>query len=103
MAKFRFYQETEVKTWVRDYYTVEADTIEEAIKIIKDADTSLDRLECEDKRVEFDERDMDAALEWLYNDSNEFPKNIAYARVTSTMPTKLYNTIKYGLRRVKLP
>ena len=74
MAKFRFYQETEVKTWVRDYYTVEADTIEEAIKIIKDADTSLDRLECEDKRVEFDERDMDAAMEWLYNDSNEFPK-----------------------------
>lgn len=74
MAKFRFYQEKEVKTWVRDYYTVEADTLEEAIKIIKDADTSLDRLECEDKRVEFDERDMDAAMEWLCNDSNEFPQ-----------------------------
>ena len=74
MAKFRFYQEKKVKTWVRDYYTVEADTLEEAIKIIKDADTSLDRLECEDKRVEFDERDMDAAMEWLCNDSNEFPK-----------------------------
>ena len=74
MAKFRFYQEKEVKTWVRDYYTVEAESLEEAIKIIKDAYTSLDRLECKDKRVEFDERDMDAAMEWLCNDSNEFPK-----------------------------
>lgn len=73
MAKFRFYQDKEIKTWVRDYFTVEADTLEEAIKIIGDADTSLDRLECEDKRVEFDERDMDAAMEWLCNDSNAFP------------------------------
>lgn len=74
MAKYRFYQDKEVKTWVRDYFTVEADTLEEAIKIIEDADTSLDRLECEDKRVEFDERDMDAAMGWLCNDSNAFPK-----------------------------
>lgn len=74
MAKFRFFQDKEVKTWVRDYYTVEAESLEEAIKIIEDADTSLDRLECKDKRVEFDERDMDAAMEWLCNDSNEFPK-----------------------------
>lgn len=74
MAKYRFFQDKEVKTWVRDYFTVEAESLEEAIKIIKDADTSLDRLECEDKRVEFDERDMDAAMEWLCNDSNVFPK-----------------------------
>lgn len=74
MAKFRFFQDKEVKTWVRDYFTVEADTLEEAIKIIEDADTSLDRLESKDKRVEFDERDMDAAMEWLCNDSNEFPQ-----------------------------
>lgn len=74
MAKFRFYQDKEVRTWVRDYFNVEADTLEEAIKIIEDADTSLDRLECGDKRVEFDERDMDAAMEWLCNDSNAFPK-----------------------------
>lgn len=74
MAKFRFYQEKEVKTWIRDYYMVEAESLEEAIKIIKDADTSLDRLECEDKRVELDERDMDAAMDLLCNDSNAFPK-----------------------------
>ena len=74
MAKFRFYQEKEVKTWVRDYYDVEADNLEEAIKIIEDADTSLDRLECEDKRVEFNERDMDTAMEWLCNGSNAFPE-----------------------------
>ena len=74
MAKFRFFQEKEVKTWVRDYYTVEADSLEEAIELIKSADTSLDRLECEDKRVEFDERDMDTAMEWLCNESNAFPE-----------------------------
>ena len=74
MATFRFYQEKEVKTWVRDYYNVEADTLEEAIKIIEDADMSLDRLECVDERVEFNERDMDTAMEWLCNNSNDFPK-----------------------------
>ena len=74
MATFRFYQEKEVKTWVRDYYNVEAETLEEAIKIIQDADTSLDRLEYEDPdRVAFVERDMDTAMEWFCNDSNEFP------------------------------
>ena len=41
MAKFRFFQDKEVKTWVRDYFTIEADTLEEAIKIIEDADTSI--------------------------------------------------------------
>lgn len=74
MAKFRFYQEKEVKTWVRDYYTVEADSLEEAIELIKYADTSLDRLECEDSRVAFDERDMDTAMEWFCNDTNAFPE-----------------------------
>lgn len=74
MAKFRFFQEKEVKTWVRDYYTVEAESLEEAIKIIEDADTSLDRLECEDKRVEFDERDMDTAMECFCNYTYAFPE-----------------------------
>jgi hypothetical protein len=74
MAKFRFFQEKEVKTWVRDYYTVEAESLEEAIKIVEEADTSLDRLECEDSRVEFDERDMDTAMEWFCNDTNAFPE-----------------------------
>ena len=74
MAKFRFFQDKEVKTLVRDYYTVEAESLEEAIKIIENADTSLDRIECVDKRVEFDERDMDTAMERFCNDSNAFPE-----------------------------
>lgn len=30
MAKFRFYQDKEVTTWVRDYFNVEAETLDEA-------------------------------------------------------------------------
>ena len=35
MAKFRFYQDKEVKTWVRDYFNVEAETLDEAIEYVK--------------------------------------------------------------------
>lgn len=35
MAKFRFYQDKEVKTWVRDYLNVEAETLDEAIDYVK--------------------------------------------------------------------
>ena len=31
MAKFRFSQEKQVVTWVRDYFYVEAETLDEAI------------------------------------------------------------------------
>lgn len=75
MANFRFFQEKEVKTWVRDYYTVEAESLEEAIEIIKDANISLDRLEYENPdRVAFVERDMDNAMECFCNDTNAFPE-----------------------------
>ena len=59
MAKFRFYQDKEVKTWVRDYYDVEADTLEEAIKRVKDADCTLEDLVYKDSRVSFLCRDWD--------------------------------------------
>ena len=57
MAKFRFYQDKEVKAWIRDYYTIEAGTLEEAIKVVKDADCTLEDLEEKDNRAEFLYRD----------------------------------------------
>lgn len=57
MATFRFYQDKEVTTWVRDYYNVEAETLEDAIKQIKEAKESLEDLEYDSDNVEFDYRD----------------------------------------------
>lgn len=74
MAKFRFFQDKEVKTWVRDYFNVEAETLEEAIAIIKDGAMDMDSLERKDGRVEFYERDMDATMEWFCEGSNAFPE-----------------------------
>ena len=42
MAKFKFYQDKEVKTWVRDYFTVEADNLEDAIAYIENMDCSFE-------------------------------------------------------------
>lgn len=63
MAKFRFYQDKEVKTWVRDYYNVEADTLSDAIKQIQDAKKSLEDLECDSDNVEYDYRDVDVVIQ----------------------------------------
>ena len=59
MAKFRFYQDKEVKAWVRDYFTIEAETLEEAIKIVKDADCTLEDLEEKNSNVDFQYRVWD--------------------------------------------
>ena len=72
MAKFRFAQEKQITTWVRDYYYVEAETLEDAIAIVEEADTSLEELEYDDKRVQFDERDTDNSIQWTWED-NRFP------------------------------
>lgn len=72
MAKFRFAQDKQITTWVRDYYTIDADSLEDAIAIVEQADTSLDELESEDKRVQWDERDTDNSMQWTYED-NSFP------------------------------
>ena len=64
MAKFRFYQDKEVRTWVRDYFTIEAESLEEAIEYVQDAGCTLEDMECENSdRVEFERRDWD----WMYD------------------------------------
>lgn len=68
MAKFTFYQDKEVKTWVRDYYQVEANTIEEAIEFIKGVgnDALMDEIEYKHPgKVEFNFRDSDWMFEQL--------------------------------------
>ena len=73
MANFRFAQEKQITTWVRDYYTIEAESLEDAIAIVEQADTSLEELECTDNRVQFDERDVDNMITWS-GEINDFPK-----------------------------
>jgi hypothetical protein len=72
MAKFRFSQEKQITTWVRDYYYIEAESLEDAIAIVEDADKSLEELESQDCRVFFDERDAENSLAWSFDD-NGFP------------------------------
>lgn len=73
MATFRFAQEKPITTWVRDYFTIEADSLEEAIAIVEEADCSLDELSYDDDRVEWEERDTDNCIDWTYED-NQFPQ-----------------------------
>lgn len=64
MAKFRFYQDKEVKTWVRDYFSVEAETLEEAIEYVKNMGCPFEDDECKkDTKVEFEYRDTD----WMFD------------------------------------
>lgn len=60
MAKFRFFQDKEVKTWVRDYFNVEAETLDEAIEYVKNMGCSFDEDENrKGTKVEFEERDSE--------------------------------------------
>lgn len=78
MAKFRFSQEKQVTTWIRDYFNVEAESLEEAIAIVKASKKSLSELERDDSRVTFDERDMDNSVDWFMVDAdNGFPSKYA--------------------------
>ena len=66
MAKFKFYQDKEVKIWLRDYFNVEAETLEEAIEYVKNMGCTFDDDECrEDTKVEFYERDFDMTMDTL--------------------------------------
>lgn len=78
MAKFRFAQEKQVTTWVRDYYNVEAESLEEAIEIVRQGGKSMESLEYNDSRVTYDERDADNSYQWLteYADNGN-PSNYA--------------------------
>lgn len=78
MAKYRFSQEKQVTAWVRDYYNVEAESLEEAIQIVKNAGKCMESLECDDSRVTFDERDADNSYQWFMDEAdNGFPSNYA--------------------------
>ena len=79
MAKFRFYQDKEIKAWIRDYFTVEANSLEDAIALIKNDGSDLDMMETRNGgRVQFEERDMDTSLEWFSNGSfGEIPIRFA--------------------------
>jgi hypothetical protein len=58
MAKYKFYQDKEVTTWVRDYFEVEANSLEEAIKYVENMRGTFDEDECRvNTQVEFDYRD----------------------------------------------
>lgn len=63
MTKFRFYQDKEVLTWVRDYFEVEADNLEDAIAHVKRMGTLEDAEDDKDSRVSFLRRDWD----WMYD------------------------------------
>lgn len=66
MAKFRFFQDKEVKTWVRDYFNVEAETLDEAIEYVKNMGCPFEDDECKhDTKVEFERRDWDWSNEQL--------------------------------------
>lgn len=65
MTKFRFAQEKQITAWVMDYYTIEADSLEDAIAIVKGWDTSLDEMEANDSRVEWTERDSENSYEFI--------------------------------------
>lgn len=68
MAKFRFYQDKEVKTWVRDYFNVEAETLDEAIVYVKNMGCPFEDDECKkDTKVEFEYRDVDWTNEVLWD------------------------------------
>ena len=74
MAKFRFYQDKEVKTWVRDYFNVEAETLDEAIEYVKNMGCPFEDDECKpDTKVEFEYRDTDWMIDNLIDLANEEP------------------------------
>ena len=74
MAKFRFYQDKEVKTWVRDYYNVEAETLDEAIEYVKNMGCPFEDDECKpNTKVEFEYRDTDWMIDNLIDLANEEP------------------------------
>ena len=74
MAKFRFYQDKEIKTWVRDYFNVEAETLDEAIEYVKNMGCPFEDDELKPKsKVEFEYRDTDWMIDNLIDLANEEP------------------------------
>lgn len=68
MKKFKFYQDKEIKTWIRDYFTVEADNLDAAIEYVKNMGCTFENDECKkDTKAEFVYRDMDITLDHITN------------------------------------
>lgn len=61
MATFKFYQDTEINAWVRDYFEVEADSLEDAINLIK----KVNKLENDTEQVRWIYRDLDLVNETM--------------------------------------
>lgn len=59
MAKFKFYEDRQITAWTRDYFEVEAESLEDAIALIKKHDVSLNELEGEH-----------LLADWLYRDGD---------------------------------
>ena len=49
MAKFKFYEDRKITAWTRDYFEVEAESLEDAISFIKKHDVSLNELDEENE------------------------------------------------------
>lgn len=54
MGKYKFYQDRKVTSWERDYFSVEADSYEEAVAIVRSWD-SEDVSNIIDDRLHYDE------------------------------------------------
>ena len=60
MAKYKFYQDKQVVAWVRDYFEVEAESLEDAVKYVQKAGCSLEEMEeLPDTKAKFHHRDWD--------------------------------------------
>ena len=71
MAKFKFYEDRQITAWTRDYFEVEAETLDEAIALIKEHNVRLDELELKNKSVEWLYRDGDVMWDTM-EDTDKF-------------------------------
>ena len=71
MAKFKFYEDRQITAWTRDYFEVEAETLDDAISLIKQNNVRLDELELKNKDVEWLYRDGDVMWDTM-EDTDKF-------------------------------
>ena len=65
MEKFRFYQDTKVTSYIRDYYEVKAESLQDAIELVKQSHTTMDELEYKNENVSWFRRDEDLLLKCI--------------------------------------
>lgn len=71
MAKFKFYEDRQITAWTRDYFEVEAESLDDAISLIKQNNVRLDELELKNKDVEWLYRDGDVMWDTM-EDTDKF-------------------------------